>query len=48
MNIHCTAFDKIETNSFDGVDGGYDSLTEEEPERPEVEDAGEEVDEEAR
>jgi len=25
--LKCTAFDEIETNSFDGVDGGYDEPT---------------------
>ena len=28
--IHCSHYEDIETNSFDGVEGGYDPPTEEE------------------
>jgi len=27
MTLKCTAFDEIEINSFDGVEGGYDEPT---------------------
>jgi len=39
IQLKCTAFDAIETDSFDGVEGGYDEVTvvqEEEPEEVEI------------
>ncbi len=27
IKVKCSAFDEIETNSFDGLEGGYDEVT---------------------